>query len=46
VASTSITTNDTNRQLSIVGPMRMNYAKVKGLLNFIKNEVENMKQKK
>lgn len=41
VASTSI---NANHQLSIVGPTRMNYAEVKGLLDFIKNEVENIER--
>lgn len=45
VASTSINTNNTNHQLSIVGPTRMNYSEVKGLLDFIKNEVENFERK-
>ena len=40
VASTSIKTGDTTRQISVVGPSRMNYAEVKGLLQFIKEELE------
>jgi heat-inducible transcriptional repressor len=45
IASTSFTNNETTKQLSIVGPTRMNYSEVKGLLEFIKNEVENMGRK-
>lgn len=43
VASTSIKTLDSTKQISIVGPTRMDYAKVKGLLNFIKDELTNHK---
>lgn len=39
VASTSIKTSNTTKQISVVGPTRMDYAKVKGLLNFIKDEL-------
>ncbi len=39
VASTSIKTSNTTKQISVVGPTRMDYAKVKGLLNFIKEEL-------
>ena len=28
------------KQISVVGPTRMNYAEVKGLLDFIKEELE------
>jgi heat-inducible transcriptional repressor len=40
VASTNIKTNNSDHQLSIVGPTRMKYAEVKGLLDFIKEEIE------
>ena len=40
VASTTIKTKDSTRQISVVGPSRMNYAEVKGLLQFIKEELE------
>lgn len=39
VASTSIKTSNITKQISVVGPTRMDYAKVKGLLNFIKDEL-------
>ena len=39
VASTSIKTSNATKQISVVGPTRMDYAKVKGLLNFIKEEL-------
>ena len=39
VASTSIKTSNTTKQISVVGPTRLDYAKVKGLLNFIKEEL-------
>lgn len=39
VASTSIKTSNTTKQISVVGPTRMDYAKVKGLLNFINEEL-------
>ena len=45
VASTSIVTNSANHQLSIIGPTRMNYAEVKGLLDFIKSEVESIESR-
>jgi len=40
VASTSIRTRNSTKQISVVGPTRMDYAKVKGLLNFIRDELE------
>jgi heat-inducible transcriptional repressor len=41
IASTTISLKDENKQqLSIIGPVRMDYAKVQGLLNFIKKEIE------
>lgn len=40
VASTSIRTKNSTKQLSVVGPSRMNYNEVKGLLQFIKEELE------
>lgn len=43
IASTSITTKDLTKHISIVGPNRMNYAAVKGLLQFMKDELEKMK---
>jgi heat-inducible transcriptional repressor len=43
VASTNIKTTDGDHQLSIVGPTRMKYAEIKGLLDFIKEEVEKIK---
>jgi heat-inducible transcriptional repressor len=43
VASTSIRTAEGEHQLSIVGPTRMKYAEIKGLLDFIKEEVEKIK---
>jgi heat-inducible transcriptional repressor len=40
VASTTLESNSTTRHLSIVGPSRMDYGKVKSLLDFIKEELE------
>ncbi|MDE6476860.1 MAG: hypothetical protein K2L48_01480 [Mycoplasmoidaceae bacterium] len=45
VASTMINLNNQKHQLSVVGPTRMNYAEVKGILNFIKNEIEKIGSK-
>jgi heat-inducible transcriptional repressor len=42
IASTSIESPEGKHQLSIVGPTRMNYAEIKGLLEFIKTEIEKM----
>lgn len=46
IASTSIEGNDKLHQISIVGPTRMNYSQIKGLLDFIKEEIENVYKKK
>jgi heat-inducible transcriptional repressor len=43
IASTSISSHEGKKQLSIVGPTRMNYSEIKGLLNFIKSEIEKIK---
>ncbi len=40
IASTSVKTNNSVKQISIVGPTRMNYSEVKGLLDYIKDELE------
>lgn len=40
VASTLIDSGGQKRQLAIVGPTRMDYAKIKGLLNLFKQEIE------
>jgi heat-inducible transcriptional repressor len=40
IATTDINAKDTKHQLSIVGPTRMDYAEVKGLLEFIKEQIE------
>ncbi|WP_033159785.1 heat-inducible transcriptional repressor HrcA [Mycoplasmoides alvi] len=41
VASTAFNSEDgTKHQLSVVGPTRMDYAKIKGLLNIFKEEIE------
>ncbi|KEZ22995.1 heat-inducible transcriptional repressor HrcA [Ureaplasma diversum] len=40
IASTQIQLPEGSKQLSIVGPTRMDYAKVKALLDFIKAELE------
>jgi heat-inducible transcriptional repressor len=45
IASTSISSNGSKHQLSVVGPTRMNYSEVKGLLEFIKAEVEKLSNK-
>ncbi len=46
IASTTIKTNNTNKQISVVGPSRMNYSQVKGLLLFIKEELEKINSQK
>ncbi|GMO16475.1 MAG: heat-inducible transcriptional repressor HrcA [Mycoplasmoidaceae bacterium] len=40
IASTTINTSTNKQQLSIVGPTRMDYSKVQGVLDFIKEETE------
>jgi heat-inducible transcriptional repressor len=42
IATTTLNTKNNTRQISIVGPTRMNYSKAKALLEFLKNEVENL----
>jgi heat-inducible transcriptional repressor len=42
IASTSISANGSKHQLSIIGPTRMDYSKIKGLLDFIKSETEKL----
>lgn len=42
IASTTINSKGSVKQISVVGPTRMNYAEVKGLLDFIKEELEKM----
>jgi heat-inducible transcriptional repressor len=42
IASTSIGYKDDKHQISIIGPTRIDYANVKGLLDFIKAEIENI----
>lgn len=44
IASTNIKTNSGNKQLSIVGPTRMNYQQIQGLLDFIKANIEEMQK--
>ncbi len=43
VASTLINIDNKKHQLSVVGPERMRYKDVKGVLDFIKKEIENYK---
>ncbi|MDR0739506.1 MAG: heat-inducible transcriptional repressor HrcA [Mycoplasmataceae bacterium] len=45
IASTSISANGGKHQLSVVGPTRMDYSQVKGLLDFIKTEIEKLSSK-
>lgn len=40
IASTTVKTKDYTKQISVVGPTRINYAEVKGLLEFIREELE------
>lgn len=42
VASTSIETGNKSHKISIVGPTRMDYKQIKALLDFIKEEIENV----
>lgn len=45
VASTTLEFNNQKHQLAVVGPTRMNYAEVKGVLNFIKDEIDKINNK-
>jgi heat-inducible transcriptional repressor len=45
IASTTISSNGSKHQLSLVGPTRMNYSQIKGLLEFIKSEIEKLSEK-
>jgi heat-inducible transcriptional repressor len=45
IASTSFSSNGSKRQLSVIGPTRMNYSEIKGLLEFIKTGVEKLNKK-
>lgn len=40
IASTKIKINQTEHQISVIGPDRMNYAPIKAILNFLKKELE------
>jgi heat-inducible transcriptional repressor len=40
IASTTIESKNNKQQLSIIGPTRMDYSKVQGVLDFIKEEME------
>ncbi|WP_031489213.1 heat-inducible transcriptional repressor HrcA [Ureaplasma canigenitalium] len=40
IASTTIKLPTINKQIAIVGPTRMNYSKIKALLDFLKKEIE------
>ncbi|MGL4647609.1 MAG: heat-inducible transcriptional repressor HrcA [Mycoplasmoidaceae bacterium] len=40
IASTEIILPNNNTQISVIGPTRMDFSNVKGVLNFVKNEVE------
>lgn len=40
IASTNININNVSHEISVVGPNRLTYAKVKTLLNFLKEEIE------
>lgn len=44
IASTSLKTSAGKRQLSIVGPTRMNYQEIQGLLDFIKSNIEKIQK--
>ncbi len=46
IASTSVKTGNSTKQLSIVGPTRMNYDEIKGLLNFVNEELKKISNKK
>jgi len=41
IVNTSINSPNTNKQIAVVGPTRMQYSKVQGILDFIKEELEN-----
>jgi len=40
IASVNVKGGNNNHQISVVGPSRMNYAKVQGILDFLKEEIE------
>lgn len=40
IAATTIKGVDDSKQIAIVGPSRMDYNKIKGILDFIKEELE------
>lgn len=42
ITSTSIELNDASREISVIGPNRMNYAKVNTLLKVLKEELEKL----
>ena len=40
IATVNVKGNDNSHQISVVGPNRMDYSKVQGILDFIKEELE------
>jgi heat-inducible transcriptional repressor len=42
IASTVLNINNNSHHISLIGPTRMNYSKAKALLDFLKNEIENL----
>lgn len=45
IASTEIEYNNTKRQISIIGPSRIEIGKIKGILNYLKSQIEEMFKK-
>lgn len=46
IATTEIIYGDIKRQISIIGPSRMEFGKIKGILNYLKSQIEEMFKKK
>lgn len=42
IATTEIVCGDIKRQISIIGPSRMEFGKIKGILNYLKSQIEDM----
>lgn len=45
IASTEIVYGDTKRQISVIGPSRIEIGKIKGILNYLKSELEELLKK-
>lgn len=45
IATTEVNYNNIKRQISIIGPSRIDLAKIKGILNYLKNQIEKVFEK-